>query len=495
MTSKSNITLFFIFLFFFFVFASISFVNHYNFRTYLDLGMINHALYSFAHLKMDYFTLEVNGNMMNYFGDHFSPITLLYIPFYFLFGSYALLVIQILAILFGGLGVYYYAVQKKINGVSSYFFLLHFLGIWGIYSALSFDFHNNVVGTMFLPWMILKREQGKTKAMVLFFILMLISRENMALWLGFIFLGLLFQNIFEKKAFAKTDLYLMLISFSYFFIIVGFVMPFLSDSEKSAQIIRYGNIGNSISEIIITLIKNPRYTFSLFLENLNDEPIYSGIKSELHFMVLVSGGFIFFSRPYYFLMLLPIYAQKMLTHDVGFWGINAQYSIEFAPILSLAVIDFCARIQEEKWRRMTIMFVLLLTYYFTLETMNYRKSVWYDPIKTCFYNRSHYQTNISVLDAQKIFSKIPENASVSCSGLFSPHLAFRDKIYHFPIVKNADFIVLAHPSLNSSYPLSTKDFQNKVSNLRNDNAYQMVFDQSGLMVFQRLGFAPNSVLP
>jgi uncharacterized membrane protein len=486
MTLKSKITLAFIFIFFFVIYASISFANHYNFRTYLDLGMINHALYSFAHLKWDYFTLDINGNMINYFGDHFSPITFLYIPFYFVFGSYAPLMVQILAVLFGGLGIYYYAQEKKIVGISSSLFLLHFLGIWGIYSALSFDFHNNVVGCMFLPWMLLKREQGKVKEMLFYFLLMLISRENMALWLGFIFLGLLLQNKLEKNV-AKTwkvDVVLILISFIYFLIIVGFVMPFLSGSEKSMQIIRYAHLGNSVSEILGNIIKDPRYTFSLLFENRHDESFFSGIKSEFHFMVLVSGGFLFFSRPYYLVMLLPIYAQKMLTRDAGLWGINAQYSIEFVPILSIAVVDFCAQLHDVKGRKIALAMVLLLTYYFTIATMDNRKSTWYDSVKTRFYQKSHYQTEINVTEVQKVLKTIPEEAVVSCMSMLSPHLAFRDKIYHFPVVNDANYIVLLSPKYGA-YPLSREQFEDKIRELKQSSTFSLIYDQHELLVFRK----------
>ncbi|MCX6353162.1 MAG: DUF2079 domain-containing protein, partial [Bacteroidetes bacterium] len=82
------------------IYAPISLVNHYMFRTYsLDLGLFNHALYSFAHLKMDNITLMWNAN---YLGDHFSPIMILLSPLYYFKSTYVLLIVQIAAILWGG---------------------------------------------------------------------------------------------------------------------------------------------------------------------------------------------------------------------------------------------------------------------------------------------------------------------------------------------------------------------------------------------------------
>lgn len=483
----SKIILPIIFIVFFLVYASISFVNQYCFRTYLDLGMINHAIYSFAHFKMNYFTLAVNTNAFNYFGDHFSIITLLYVPFYFLFGTYSLLVIQIGSVLFGGYGVYLYALNQGFNKTWANWFTIHFFGIWGIYSALSFDFHTNVVAAMFFPWFILKRQENQKKWMWFFYLLMIFSRESISLWLAFIALGLIWKDYYVAKVSEnlKTDIYIFLISIVYFFLVINLAMPYLYGAEESIQIVRYGHIGSSVNDILFKILSDPRYIFSLFFENLHDESYFSGIKSEFHFMVLVSGGFLFLYRPYYLLMLLPIYAQKMLTRDAVFWGINGQYSIEFVPVLTIALIEVCATLSSIRHRKLLLAFVLLLTYYFSIATMDNRKSVWYDPVKTRFYQKEHYQRNIDIPSVQKQLAKIPEEASVSCSGAFAPHLAFRDKIYHFPVVKQADYIVLLHPSLKESYPLSSEAYEEKISQLKSDSLYQLTFDRGNLMIFHR----------
>ena len=95
-------------VFFAIVYSLISLVNHYNFRTYAyDLGLMNNAMYDYAHFRFNNCTI-IQPELKNYLSEHFELFILLLSPFSYLFGTYTLLIFQIVAILFGGFGVYRY---------------------------------------------------------------------------------------------------------------------------------------------------------------------------------------------------------------------------------------------------------------------------------------------------------------------------------------------------------------------------------------------------
>lgn len=480
-----------IILFFGLIYSSISLVNHYYFRTYaLDLGMFNQAIYSFSHFKMNYFTLDISGAEINYFGDHFSPITILFSPLYYLFGSYTLLIIQIAAILLGGYGIYKYSSLFITNSYIPLLLTIYFFSIWGIYSALSYDFHNNVIAAMLVPWLIYFYTKENKKVFLLFFVLILITKENMALWLAFIIAGLVVKNIVEKRTpfqFKKIlafELPLILLAFSYFVVIIGVVMPLISHGEGTNQIARYGHLGNSFSEIIISLLKNPKYIFSLFFESTSTDPITFGIKSELHFMVLISGGFALLYRPYYLIMLIPIYAQKLLTTDYGFWGINNQYSIEFVPILALCLCDFLVKIKAIKLIYLITFLTILLTASYTIQTIRTRKSIWYDNTNSIFFSEKHYQTEFNRDEIMNALRLIPEEASVSTSPAIAPHIAFRDTFYHFPVVKNASYITL-FTEHSSVYPLDQEKFRDQIYQYKTGGKYEVIYNKNSLLILKK----------
>jgi uncharacterized membrane protein len=469
------------------VYATISFINHYQFRTYsLDLGMFNQAIYDFAHLRWNHFTLDPTALELNYFGDHFSPITLLYAPFYYIFGSYTLLIIQIIAIIAGGLGIYKYASQKLASEKLALWLLLQFYGVWGIYYALSFDFHNNVVGAMFVPWLVYYYEKKNVKMTLLFYFLFVIAKENMSLWGAFIFLGLWLKNKGWQNLSGtlRYELPLFIGSFLYFGLLVAWLMPLIRQGQGLDQLDRYAHLGSSLPEILKTMIKSPKYVFSLFFETpftfLNN-PIV-GIKSELHFVVLLSGGLCFFYRPYYALMLLPIYAQKFLSNNYYFWGISCQYSIEFVPIVVLAVLDVAKGIESPKQKAYLLAFFALLTHIVTYSTMD--NSVCYFNKKNIrFYQADHYSPEMPLATIYAIMDTLPNDIPISVSSTLSPHLYQRQKLYNFPIVKDAAYIFLL-TRMKPYVPFFKEDSIALVA-YRNNPLFEVQYDSLNIVLMKR----------
>lgn len=125
-----NRSLLYIFLIFGILYSCISFVNHYNFRTYgWDLGINNNAIFDYAHFRWND-CMIMQPSFTNVLSDHFSLYPILVAPFYWIFGTWTMLVFQILAILFGGLGIYKYVRRLSENETLSRIALLHFFTIW-----------------------------------------------------------------------------------------------------------------------------------------------------------------------------------------------------------------------------------------------------------------------------------------------------------------------------------------------------------------------------
>ena len=132
------------------VYALISFVNQYLFRTYaLDLGFYTHIMNDYAHFKVDdYFMF--NRATLNVLSDHFDLYLMILSPLVYIFGSYTLLVVQLVAVMLGGWGIFkligLYTDDEWIPVLASAVFLSSF----GIIHAFSFDYHSNVLTAMML---------------------------------------------------------------------------------------------------------------------------------------------------------------------------------------------------------------------------------------------------------------------------------------------------------------------------------------------------------
>lgn len=471
------------------IFSLVSIVNHTFFRTYaLDLGIFNQALYNLSHFKKAMFTLGLEGFEISFWGTHFSPIVFLYIPFHLIFGSYGLLVVQILAILFGGLGIFRYSFELLKNFSFSLMIMLIFFGMWGIYSALAFDFHNNVVGAMMVPWLFYYLKKEKILASIMFFILIIITQESVALWMVFILAGLIVRDLVSGN--HKTDpkvfrlqISLLAISTAYFLTVSMIIIPYFN--QQTDFFFRYSGLGDNFPEIVTSVISNPLSAIKLFVGGSSEPGIPPGIKLEFHLMVLLSGGIFLLYRPYYLIMLIPLYAQKMLSSDPVLWGINMQYSIEFMPILALSVADsVCSSKFSKKHALIMLSIILILSYGATIKTMIKRNSIWYNKANTVFWQKPHYESDIDIRQTREVLKMIPDKVPVSASSPLAPHLYRREKLYHFPVVKDADYIMILKGK-GGIYPMDPARLVMAIDSLKNKSAFSTIKESDHLILLKR----------
>jgi len=397
---KANIIPLLIIIFFFTVFSLISLVNHCLFRTSaLDLGMFNHALYQCANFRKIVFTLDISGTPANYFASHFSPVIYLYIPLYYLFGSYTLLIVQILAVICGGVAVLKISRERCQGNFIPLMVMIHFFSIWAVYSALAFDYHDNVVASMLVPWFVYFYFRGDRVNQIIFLALIILCRENMSLWMIFIISGLILWQWKENKASFRKQLpfsiLLIVVSAIYFILVIEIIMPALSQDSIATQVSRYTAFGDSIREITVNLLSHPGKVLSLMFRSSIEGEIFKGIKTETHLMVILSGGFAILLYPRFLIMLIPIYLQKFLSDDYALWGINAHYSIEFVPVISFAFITLISRTRKEKYRYIAGLLIIMMTFTATVSKIEKRRSLWYDPVNTRFYSREHYESQLN----------------------------------------------------------------------------------------------------
>lgn len=464
------------------IYSLVSLVNHFLFRTYaLDLGLYNHAVYLFSRFTPAIYTLDITGNEMNFFATHWSPIVFLYVPFYYIFGSYTLLLIQVMALLAGGIGVYKYSQSKGLDSRISLLIIIFFYSIWGLFSALAFDFHNTVIAAMCLPWFIYFIERGKKLQSGIFFLLIISAQENMALWMIFILVALLVPICGQKKHMVRFKLILLIFSVVWFIVLIKMIIPGLLSEDVPGQLTRYSHLGASSGEILKNIVSDPINTLKLLFINTSGDPAYSGIKRELHIMMLLSGGLALFFRPRYLIMLLPLYGQKLFSTDYALWGINYHYSIELVPLLALSVTEAILLIKDKRWRFISIIMVTLVTMTATITVTEKRQSKWYNRTNARFYHPEHYRSPYNRREIMKGLDLVPENSIVSSSSELSPHLAKSAKIFHFPVVKDAEYIVLLK-NAQSTYPLSTQEYSDKIREIRASGKYSVGYESEDLVI-------------
>ena len=333
---------------------------------------------------------------------------------------------------------------------------------------------------MIIPWFFYFFRKENYRASLLLVILILISKENISLWMIFIAGGLALEYRRKKKAVGWIGIF-TLISIMYFILIVGFIMPSFSASGNYNGF-TYSTLGNTPLDAFSNLIHHPIQNSKILFTNHIDHPKGDYVKLELHILVLVSGLYLLFAKPAYLIMLIPIYIQKMFHDSYRIWGIDEQYSIEFAPILILGAFSVIAGIRNANLKWIMAIAVIAGILLSTMRVMD-RTIIYTDKSRIRFYTANHYHRDYNVKEVHSVLNSIPGNAAVSALSPFVPHLALRENIYQFPIINNADYIVFSWKE--KKYPLDEEGFRQEINKLMANGPWKITYESESVTILKR----------
>lgn len=422
------------------MFSLISLVNHYQFRTYcLDLGLYNKIAYDYAHFKINDFQVfaEFGDKPTPCLADHFDLYLMIFSPLVYVFGTYTLLIVQILALLLGCLGMYKLISLYTENKLYPTLAALSFSLFFGVVHAAAYDYHSNVVIASVLPWFMycFKKKSYAWSTFLLFF--MFIGKENAALFVLFVVAGLAWDHRKDRKSLIYLAVYAVC-CLVYSYIILSIVMPSLNTTGEYRGFARYAQWGDSFGSMFVYLISHPLETIAAFFDHPN--------KVEFFVCLLLSGGIICFAKPNYLIMLIPLAAQKMLANDLYFWGIEFQYNVEMAPVLVAGVFIILSGWKKQKIAGITAVAstaLLILVSVYTTTNHTYcgiRKE------QVRLFSHKHYTNdNIPVREAYKMIEAIPDTASVGAAMPLLPHVSLRKHVYlinHYYEEHFADYLFL-----------------------------------------------------
>lgn len=471
-------------VFFFIVFAAISFLNHYFFRSAaLDYGLSNQALYQFAHFKPAITSMLLSYESAPYLSCHLSFWVPLLSPFYWIFGSYTLLIFQNLALVFAGFGLVKLGRHFGISEWLLCLVLIQFYASFAIYGAVSFDYHDNVVGACFLPWLFYYFIKENWKLTMLCFLAVLISKENMAILLGFISIAFL---LIKPRGSVKSYLIpigFFVLSLTWFMVSSFIVIPALNNTGTFDQIGRYSHLGSNLKEILTYIFTHPIKMFRMFFESHIQSDPDEKVKMEFLKVLFISGGIALIRKPVFLWIALPILIQKLWNKELGFWGLSYHYQIELAPIIGIAILFWLKDIKINNLRTYLLLFLAISTIGITYRKME-NKYCESKPINENLFLKAHYQASFDVKRVSEGLKTIPEDAAVCAQANLLPHLATRNKAYHFPILRDANYLVVLEPGMNN-YPLSETEAKVFMDTIRADKTWREDSTYLPLRIFKK----------
>ena len=476
---QSNRTIYLVVFFVALIYASISLVNHFLFRTYaLDLGLYTNAIYDYSHFSFNDSTV-FKALPQNLLADHFDLFLILISPLSLIFGTTTLLFVQIVFILIGGIGVLNFirlkGADEKWARAGMIYFYLHF----SVFSALSFDYHSNVIAASLVPWLFIMMEKKEVRRSFFILTLIIITKENMALWMIFVCLGYYLLN--RKLIGYRFILGMTLFSFIYFAIVTVFIMPSLSLDHHFVQF-KYSVLGNDYQSALTTIFSHPMKVFEAMFVNTNSSKTGDYVKSESWIFFIFSGGALLFFRPIYLLMLIPVFMQKLLNDQMQTWGINDQYSIELAPILAMGIFSSGVNSLSPPIRRVVFPLAIVGSLICTVRAMD-RTSTQMRRANIRVYQAEHWKAEQNIRAIKSAMKLIPIDAIVSSQNTILPHLAYRDKIYSLPMINDAQYII--YEKGFASYPISKEKLTILADSLENTPGWKVLFSKEAVTLLKR----------
>lgn len=374
-------------------YLTLSLVKHQHYLTGYDLGVEDQAVWDYSQFKNPISTSHAYTFTPVYF-DHVEIIYALISPFYWIWNDVRMLIIlYVFAIVISAVPVYLLAKEKKLPEHLSLILLITYLAFYGIQNAIWFDVHSIGFGVCFLAWFLYFLYKGNMKYSIIFFILAIFSKEDMALLTCLISLVFYFL---ERKKYALS---FTAASLLYLGIIFGVYFPHFVPGGY-----RFQNHHGLLADT------NP-----LYLINTPD-------KRSVILYALSSFGFLPLLSP---IALLPflgdlahffIIGNSSVTSAQGLFG---HYRITLSLLLIWPTILTLAKYKKIN----SILFSLYLCFWIMFVQyalhlpLSYLAKSWF------------WHTPPGALSIERMKKIIPPNASLVTQNNITPHFSHRDNIF------------------------------------------------------------------
>lgn len=455
------------------ILSIVTVLRHISYHTQaFDLGIFDQVLWNITHGNGLYSSILGH----HFFGEHVSPILVLIAPLYWIYADpKILLIFQSCALASGALPVYWLARKKLESTRLALLFSFVYLCYLPLRNLNLTDFHPIALATPLLLFAFFYLDQRKYLTFGLFLTLALLCKEEISL-VVFIF-GVYIAFIRKNR---KLGVVLSLLGVAVFALDIWVIIPHYRESSFGF-VHRYSYLGQSIPEILSTLLFRPVYVA---------RHIFISEKMDFFLSVFGPVGFLSFFSPSHLLLALPTFSQNVLSDFPPQYSIYFQYTAPLTPFVFVSAIcglqNLLAKTDAQSLLKLNI-------------TKNHIVQVISGMLLviTCFSFSEKlpiYPLTERTQLTNEFIRLIPSSVPVSAQELYVPHLSHRKDIYLFPDIEDAEYIFL---DMTSRYrgPISEIGYFEKIATLF-DRKYGVLACENNLVIFKK-GYdrTKNSTIP
>jgi len=376
------------------------------------------------------------------------------------------LIVQTSALAISVIPVRWWAEERLANRAAALSIAVSYL----LYPPLAFanlsDFHGIALAAPFLSfstYYLLRRDYAPALCLLT---LALLCREDVA----FIAIAFGLYLIFAHRKRLMGSLIAVGGALGGYWLI-KMVIPYFQGGNTYHFVNRYAYLGGSLDEIVHTALMRPLCV----LERVLDQE-----KLEFLICLFLPVGLLPFLGFATLTLALPTLGYLLPSEGTPLIGTH--YAAPLIPFIFYACIEGMAWFVERYGRgrslllRALTVFLLLtsgLSYYFHST----------GPLARAFDKREYTISPHTVLGRQ-LMSEIPARASVSAQTHLVPHLSRREKIFMYPKISGAGYVLL--DTKGNLYPCRARlEYDKKLQRLRSDPRYELTFEGDGYLLFRK----------
>jgi len=446
--------------------SMITVFKHLSYHSHaFDLGIFDQVLWNTVYGKPLYSTLLGR----HFFGEHFSPILLLLAEVYRIYAHPGvILVLQSCALASGAIPIYWLAKEKLSSPAFATLFVWLYISYQPIRNVNLFDFHPVALVTPLLLFAFWFLDRQRYLWFGVFLLAALSCKEEISM---VVFIFGVYIALVQKKRLAGG-----LLAFAgvvIFFVDIWMIIP-LYRNAPFAFVDRYSYLGNSVLEILQTLVSRPFYAAKHLF-----------IKKKIQYIFDVFGpvGFLSFLSPSHLLLTIPTFFQNIMSNSKPQYTIGYQYTAPLTPFVFISAIHGLRNILNSASLRKHLRFRtehapsfgVIATFLVWCSIVFFGHTLPYYFVK---YHMTPHTHSVNT-----VLRSIPDSASVSAQETLLPHLSQRPQIHVFPSIHETEYIILDTEA--STILLSKEVYRQKVEELLHSSTYGVVFMKDSVLLLKQ----------
>ncbi len=492
-----------------------------------DLGQIDHAIWNTAHGRP---LQEIKGDQISTrLTDHVEPIFLLVAPVFWLWDDVrALLVLQAAALAAGAWPIYLFARKKLVQAApgaaaewGAAVFAAAYLLTPSLQAAAVAEFHAMPLAAPFIAAAVWAAEEQRWARFALWAVLVMTAQEGAALLaaaLGAYAAVNAYRNQVSRRNLVSVRVggvmgaetrrhvanlvsvrvggVIFLAGLAWFAVATFVIIPHFAAQaygmDQTPYAARYGALGDSFGDVLIALVTRPLTALRIALEPLRVQYLL-GLLVPTAGLALLSPGLVLASAP----LLL---ANLLSAFPLQFSG-ESHYSAALVPFFTMAAAAGAARVlQSQKVRRdwPVLMGNRLPAFMFSVVgvcAVLFQIAEGFTPVGGEFRGspgRGWPEVTAHHRLLQRFARSIPPDAAVSTTPPLHPHLSHRQHIYLFPIIGDADYVLVDVAGTTDMHPADVKA---SLEQLMASGEFGVVEAEDGYLLLARNAQPSASGLP